>query len=706
LTTNQSVYQPGQPIQMTFTETNTSNQPVTVGVGPSIDGFDVTQNGKPVWESNAGVNPLFILVKTLQPGQSLTLNSTWNGVPSPGQPSTLSGGTFTVTNQLDPQGASATFQIEPSVSSSLTTDQSVYQAGAPIAMTFTETNMTSQPVSVTVDPTDFTVSANGSVVWQSNPDNSALPGTPETLQPGQSVTQTATWDGTQSFEGTNIDLWGSYVVSNPNAPGLTAAFQINDPLVSSISTNRPVYQTGQPVEITSYLTNTSDQPVTIVTGQGPGGGFEVSQNGTLVWTSVPSGIQPDSIVIGTQTIQPGQASTYTSTWDGVPSSAGATASPVTGSFVASLAGDSQGPTASFQIESSISYTMSVGQSSYEAGQPVPITFAETNTSSQPVTVIVKPPDFSVIDNFDNDVAWQSDPANASGPGQTETLQPGQSVTQTATWNGLASQGRFIFTSPVAATGFTVTNDNAPQGLSATFQIPFPLTSKLTTDQNSYVTGEPVQMTFIETNTSGFPIIVVPSGSFTVTNDVTNATVFTEGVDQNAPIVTLQPGQSLTQTATWNGAQPGNYDLNYQNADAGTFGSIQVTPAPSAPAPPVQNPQPVTETVTTSLQTHHNGHTVVMTLTLQNTSSQSVVISPNPSSDGFTVFSGSTKVWHSARSTRAIKARTLLAGESITLRAVWNGKPNQRGTKKPAGGLYTVEASEGGYSAGATIQIDR
>ena len=73
LTTNQSVYQPGQPIQMTFTETNTINQPVTIGEGPSIDGFDVTQNGKPVWESNAGVNPLFILVKTLQPGQSLTL---------------------------------------------------------------------------------------------------------------------------------------------------------------------------------------------------------------------------------------------------------------------------------------------------------------------------------------------------------------------------------------------------------------------------------------------------------------------------------------------------------------------------------------------------------------------------------------------------------------------------------------------------------
>ena len=35
LTTNAATYQVGQPIQMTFTETNTSTQPVTVDVSPS-----------------------------------------------------------------------------------------------------------------------------------------------------------------------------------------------------------------------------------------------------------------------------------------------------------------------------------------------------------------------------------------------------------------------------------------------------------------------------------------------------------------------------------------------------------------------------------------------------------------------------------------------------------------------------------------------
>jgi hypothetical protein len=47
LTTNQSVYQVGQPIEMTFTETNTSNQPVTVPSGVP-EGFGVTHDGTPV----------------------------------------------------------------------------------------------------------------------------------------------------------------------------------------------------------------------------------------------------------------------------------------------------------------------------------------------------------------------------------------------------------------------------------------------------------------------------------------------------------------------------------------------------------------------------------------------------------------------------------------------------------------------------------
>ena len=123
LTTNQSTYQPGQPIEMTFQETNESGRTISVEEGPSIDGFTVTQDGTAVWHSNAGMNPMFILVKTLQPGQSLTLTATWDGIPTGGTSPVA--GQFVITNQLNPTAASATVTISgPSSTSPPSTGQS------------------------------------------------------------------------------------------------------------------------------------------------------------------------------------------------------------------------------------------------------------------------------------------------------------------------------------------------------------------------------------------------------------------------------------------------------------------------------------------------------------------------------------------------------------------------------------------------------
>jgi hypothetical protein len=65
LTTDQSTYQPGQPIEMTFQETNESGRTISVEDGPSIDGFTAAQDGTTVWRSNAGANPMFILLGEL-----------------------------------------------------------------------------------------------------------------------------------------------------------------------------------------------------------------------------------------------------------------------------------------------------------------------------------------------------------------------------------------------------------------------------------------------------------------------------------------------------------------------------------------------------------------------------------------------------------------------------------------------------------------
>ncbi len=42
LTTNMAVYQPKQPIELTFTETNNGTKPAQVVYGPVDDGFVIT----------------------------------------------------------------------------------------------------------------------------------------------------------------------------------------------------------------------------------------------------------------------------------------------------------------------------------------------------------------------------------------------------------------------------------------------------------------------------------------------------------------------------------------------------------------------------------------------------------------------------------------------------------------------------------------
>ena len=69
----------GVQVVATWTETNVSNQDISVDNGPSIDGFRATEGGKVVWVSNGGINPDIIQLDVLKPHQSLTLSATWDG---------------------------------------------------------------------------------------------------------------------------------------------------------------------------------------------------------------------------------------------------------------------------------------------------------------------------------------------------------------------------------------------------------------------------------------------------------------------------------------------------------------------------------------------------------------------------------------------------------------------------------------------------
>ena len=95
----------GTAVVMTYTEKNTSHHDITINFGPSTDGFVVKQGSTAVWESNIGIQPLFVTREILKPGQSFTLQATWDGrsnqnPPNFGESGPHLAGKFTVSNEL------------------------------------------------------------------------------------------------------------------------------------------------------------------------------------------------------------------------------------------------------------------------------------------------------------------------------------------------------------------------------------------------------------------------------------------------------------------------------------------------------------------------------------------------------------------------------------------------------------------------------
>jgi uncharacterized protein YpmB len=255
LTTDVSSYTVGQNVQMSLTATNSSDQDVTIWVGPNTNVFSITQNGQTIWQSNSGPQPLYPTVaKVLSPGQSLTLTASWTASET---------GTFVVSNELAPQGPVATFNVvasepvppvvppgppvtppdppviapvppvsppstppvSPPVGTQLTislkTSQSVYNVGQNVQMSLTATNNTAQDVKIWVGPNSnvFSITKNGKVVWKSNQGpQPAYPTVANVLKPGESLTLTAKWKATAT---------GKFVLSNQSAPqGPAATFSV------------------------------------------------------------------------------------------------------------------------------------------------------------------------------------------------------------------------------------------------------------------------------------------------------------------------------------------------------------------------------------------------------------------------------------------------------------------------------------------------
>src|SRR5262249_48558123 len=128
------------------------------------------------------------------------------------------------------------------------------------------------------------------------------------------------------------------------------------------------------------------------------------------------------------------------------------------------------------------------------------------------------------------------------------------------------------------------------------------------------------------------------------------------------------------------------------------------PPPGPPAPiPAPGSSPLALSVATNHPTYRVGHRVRMTMTLKDIGKGPASLTPGPYGDGFTVLEGSTPVWHSAGVVSGVGSRRLKPGHSLTLRAIWDGRPDRAGVTI-APGVYTIEAVEGGYSGSSTIRI--
>jgi Intracellular proteinase inhibitor len=520
---------------------------------------------------------------------------------------------------------------------SLTTEQSVYQVGQPIQFTFTETNTSDQPVPVSLSPTDFTVSYEdiGSQVWQSDPGNAGQPPTSVTLQPGQSVSQSATWDGTTMETGSEqgqtgsyaVNEFGAFQVSNPNAPqGDMATFQITDPLQDSLTTNQATYQMGQPIQIIYSLINTSDYTITVPRPD-PVFSWSLGDDGGTFGSELSS--YDDSYC----TIAPGQSYTTEFSWNPL-SYIGElyTLANLTGTFTATASPQQDLANNELSVKSQVQppaagtivSSITTDQTVYQPGQTVTMTFTETNEGDQPVavptaqngfvvTASAEPPSNDALPVFPGDYinfyfgADGSDSNTTPGTVLWTTLQPGQSLTQTATWTAADLES--------GTTTYTIINISDLNGDTAVFE----------------VSSEPLVSGTAQTQGSGNDASSTSSSQIA---PLVNASVVTNQTE-------YQPGQKVRVTLTIPGSDPANVAL------PGGKGHEQIT-----------------------------------------------------------VLDGTQVVSRLNRRVPTLTLRHLDEGRTVKLTKIWNGRPNQSGVHELKPGNYTIDVAYGDYAGSSVIAIGR
>ncbi len=466
----------------------------------------------------------------------------------------------------------------------------------------------------------------------------------------------------------------------------------------SLTTDHSVYQPGQPIQITFTETNTGTQPATVSLSP-----TDFTVNG---WQSNPEndGQPPTSV-----TLQPGHSVSQTATWDGTimqtafqPQQGTNLSEPVNqfGTFTVSNPNAPPGDTATFQITNPLQGTLTTNQAIYQLGQPVQVTYAETNTSDQTVTTTIMNPILFRVFHNGQQVTPAMDPLGID----FETLGPGQTAQYHFTLPQADLGGPYTLENLTGSFSVQVYGVRAASGeFTADFQFAnLPsgaIASSVSTNQSVYKAGETVTMNFTETNTSD-QTVMVPTGQ----NGFAFDQVLPASYSSTIPYLpgptmtgwsTLQPGQSWTQTETWPVSDPvsGSYTIKISNffdlnGNTSTFVVVGGSTSTSGNL-----------SVTTNHSAYTQGESVRATVTIPGTSATSAT-----SREQITVLDGTQVVARLTRRIPASRLKQLDAGRSVTLTTVWNGRPNQPVIHALKPGSYAIDVTYGDSTATAAITI--
>jgi hypothetical protein len=241
-----------------------------------------------------------------------------------------------------------------------------------------------------------------------------------------------------------------------------------------LTTDKPVYQLGEPVQVTFTEVNTASVPVTIYSS--PPQEANIYHDGSALWGLA----YPQVVSLYPTVLSAGKTITQRYTFNIIPGSGPYDLSDLTGTFEAGF-GPQNDPTlysTSFQVDApspdDLATSLKTDQSTYTLGQPVNMTFTETNNGDQPIAVVTGPSSFQISEN--GMAIWNSASALLLPEPTWTTLPPGQSYSQTASWNGLPNTGTLSSLSGV----FAVSNLLDQEADTASFQFASPASSQLAT----------------------------------------------------------------------------------------------------------------------------------------------------------------------------------------------------------------------------------